>query len=137
MSPSRFPNAAFAAYVLTSQLIAVTNLAVPALAQTSYPALANDSIAQVAAETEHTFTLTNETSVDMLGFYASPQMATDWEENVLGDSAIRANGDRTIITLPSSRGCIYDFLAVFADGDKLEKYGINVCDLEVHTYYEN
>ncbi|MGD1952558.1 MAG: hypothetical protein ACFB14_23375 [Leptolyngbyaceae cyanobacterium] len=136
MSLSRFPNAAMAAYVLTGQLTAVTSLSVPALAQMSYPA-ANNSIAQVDAETEHTFTLTNETSVDMLGFYASPQMATDWEENVLGDSAIQANGDRTIITLPSSRGCIYDFLAVFADGDKLEKYGINVCDLEIHTYYEN
>ena len=136
MSPSRFPNAALAAYVLTGQLTAVTSLSVPALAQTSY-APTHNSIAQVDADTEHTFTLTNETSVDMLGFYASPQTATDWEENVLGDSAIRANGDRTIITLPSSRGCIYDFLAVFADGDKLEKYGINVCDLEIHTYYEN
>ena len=87
--------------------------------------------------TEQTFTLTNATSVDMLGFYASPQTATDWEENKLGDSAIQANGDSSVITLPSSRGCIYDFLAVFADGDKLEKYGINVCELETHTYYEN
>ena len=89
------------------------------------------------ANTEYTFTLTNDTSVDMLEFYASPQIATDWEENVLGDKTVQANGDWTVITLPGSRGCIYDFLAVFADGDTLEKYGINICELENHTYYEN
>ncbi|MEM9979199.1 MAG: hypothetical protein AAF808_16345, partial [Cyanobacteria bacterium P01_D01_bin.2] len=71
-----------------------------------------------------------------LEFYASPQAATDWEGNILGDNTIQANGDRTVITLPGNRGCLYDFLAVFADGDKLEKFGINVCELETHTYYE-
>ncbi|MEM1240622.1 MAG: hypothetical protein AAGI45_12340 [Cyanobacteria bacterium P01_H01_bin.26] len=90
-----------------------------------------------AAQTQHTFSLTNDTSVDMLEFYASPQAATDWEGNILGDNTIQANGDRTVITLPGNRGCLYDFLAVFADGDKLEKFGINVCELETHTYYEN
>ncbi|MDV3349581.1 hypothetical protein D0962_26510 [Leptolyngbyaceae cyanobacterium CCMR0082] len=86
---------------------------------------------------EYAFTLVNDTSVDMLEFYASPQVANDWEGDLLGNEAVRENGDWTIITLSGDRGCIYDFLAVFSDGDKLEKYGINVCDLETHTYYEN
>lgn len=90
-----------------------------------------------AEQAEYTFTLTNDTSVDMLEFYASPQTATDWESNILEDKTIRANGAWTTITLMGQRGCIYDFLAVFADGDKLEKYGIDVCELENHTYYEN
>lgn len=85
----------------------------------------------------YTFTLTNYTSVDMVEFYASPQTATDWEDNILGDKTIPANGDSTTITLTGGRGCLYDFLAVFADGDKLEKYGINMCELETHTYYDN
>ena len=86
---------------------------------------------------DYAFTLTNDTSVDMLEFYASPQTATDWEADILAGKIVQANGDWTIITLAGHRGCIYDFLAVFADGDKLEKYGINVCELETHTYYEN
>ena len=90
-----------------------------------------------ATQPQHTFSLTNDTSVDMLEFYASPQAATDWEGNILGTNTIQANGDRTTITLPGNRGCLYDFLAVFADGDKLEKFGIDVCELETRTYYEN
>ena len=90
-----------------------------------------------ASQGEYTFTLTNYTSVNMLEFYASPQTATDWESNILGDDTISANGDSTTITLTAGRGCLYDFLAVFADGDKLEKYGINMCELENHTYYDN
>lgn len=90
-----------------------------------------------ANRSDYVFTLTNDTSVDMLEFYASPQTATDWETNILGNKTVQGNGDWTIITLSSNRGCIYDFLAVFADGDKLDRYGINVCELENHTYYEN
>ncbi|MEM9266912.1 MAG: hypothetical protein AAGA46_15445 [Cyanobacteria bacterium P01_F01_bin.13] len=103
----------------------------------AFPEVATRWEDNVTAQAEYVFTLTNDTSVDMLEFYASPQTATDWETNILADKTIRANGDWTTITLPSSRGCLYDFLAVFADGDKLEKYGINVCELETHTYYEN
>lgn len=88
-------------------------------------------------QTDYTFTLTNDTSVNMVEFYASPQTASDWESNVLGDEIVRANGDWTTITLTGNRGCMYDFLAVFADGDKLEKYSIDVCELENHTYYDN
>lgn len=91
-----------------------------------------------AAETiNYTFTLTNNTSVDMLAFYASPQTAQDWEFNLLGNGTIGANGDSMAIALPDSRGCFYDFLAVFEDGDKIDKYGINVCELETHTYFED
>ena len=88
-------------------------------------------------QTDYTFTLTNETSVDMVEFYASPQTASDWEANVLANKTVGANGDWTTVTLSESRGCMYDFLAVFADGDKLEKFGINVCELENHIYYDN
>lgn len=90
-----------------------------------------------ASQSEYTFTLTNYTSVDMSEFYASPQTATDWESNILEDDTISSNGDSTTITLTGGRGCLYDFLAVFDDGDKLEKYGINICELENHTYYDN
>ncbi|MEA5466255.1 hypothetical protein [Leptothoe sp. PORK10 BA2] len=90
-----------------------------------------------ASQSEYTFTLTNYTSVDMLEFYASPQTATDWEDNILGDNTIPANGGSTTVTLTGGRGCLYDFLAVFADSDKLEKYGINMCELETHTYYDS
>lgn len=99
---------------------------------------ADSLIATSPADTvEHAFILTNETSVDMVEFYASPQTAVEWEADILANQTIRANGDWTTITLPGNRGCIYDFLAVFADGDKLERYGIDVCELETHTYYEN
>lgn len=100
-------------------------------------ALSTNLSPALAEASTHVFTLTNDTSVDMLEFYASPQTVADWEEDILDDKTIKADGDWTMITLSGNRGCIYDFLAVFADGDKLERYGINVCELETHTYYEN
>ncbi len=122
----------FARYVntLTGPLVLLAGLSIVK------PVLAEDTVTETP-QSEYTFTLTNDTSVDMLEFYASPQTATDWEANILGDKTVQAHGDWTIITLPGNRGCFYDFLAVFADGDQLEKYGINVCELKRHTYYEN
>ena len=101
------------------------------------PGLPRATTALRPAPMDYTFALTNETSVAMVEFYASPQTATDWEDNVLGQRGIQANGGSMTITLAANRGCLYDFLAVFADGDKLERYGIDVCELETHTYYEN
>ena len=98
---------------------------------------ATGSATKNIAQDRYSFTLTNETSVDILEFYASPQAAAGWETNILGNNIIRGNGDWTTVTLTSRRGCFYDFLAVFADGDKLEKYGVDVCELEAHTYYED
>ena len=110
------------------------------LDETPLLAVASTPVANSAVDVrvlEYVFTLTNDTSVDMLEFYASPQTATDWEADILAGKIVQAHGDWTVITLAGHRGCIYDFLAVFADGDKLEKYGINVCELETHTYYES
>ena len=119
------------------QSVAIASLwAAPALASDIRPGPAVQPVT-VAERSDHVFTLTNDTSVDMLEFYASPQSATDWEVNMLEDKTVGANGDWTVITLSSDRGCLYDFLAVFADGDRLDKYGIDVCELETHTYYEN
>lgn len=101
------------------------------------PVSAEEAVFSLENGASYAFTLTNETSVNMLEFYASPQTANDWERNILGERTIQAHGDWQVITLAGTRGCVYDFLAVFADGDKLHKYGINVCELETHTYYEN
>ena len=30
----------------------------------------------------------------------------------------------------------FDIKGVFNDGDKVEDFGINLCDLEAHTFYE-
>ena len=124
------------------QSVAITglmSLSTPALAKDAalLPGWSAEGSESVTEQADHVFTLTNDTSVDMLEFYASPQAATDWESNILESKIIRANGDWTLITLPGNRGCVYDFLAVFADGDTLDRYGINVCELETHTYYEN
>lgn len=142
MSLSRFCPA-----VVSSIFLSLWAFSLPAQAQRAVVFLATDPFGTSSArtytsgkgdgQTDHTFALTNDTSVDMVEFYASPQTASDWEANVLADKTVDAHGGWTTVTLSGSRGCMYDFLAVFADGDKLEKFGINVCALENHTYYDN
>ena len=150
MSLIRFPQSVANSGVFTYTIAMVLGLSPGAIAndvsvghwpgETSLVSVASTPIADSAVDDpgiEYIFTLTNDTSVDMLEFYASPQTATDWESDILAGKIVQANGDWTMVTLAGHRGCIYDFLAVFADGDKLEKYGINVCELETHTYYES
>lgn len=80
------------------------------------------------------FRLLNKTSVTLTAFYASPTGVDDWEEDILGEDVI-SPGDATRININDRREtCLYDFKAVFSDGDKVEKYKVDICDLDGETY---
>jgi hypothetical protein len=47
-------------------------------------------------------------------------------------------GQSTNVTIPDGRKvCIYDVKAVFDDGDTLEDYKINICELGRYTFTES
>ena len=46
-------------------------------------------------------------------------------------------GSSVMINIDDGSGyCVFDFKAVFEDGEELEKYGNNVCELAVFNYTE-
>ncbi|NCS24138.1 MAG: hypothetical protein GPI96_06310 [Microcystis aeruginosa BS13-02] len=91
------------------------------------------STSKVLAE-DITFTLENKTKVNMTEFYASPSGVKSWENDILGDDVL-GSGEQVEININDERTtCNYDFKAKFADGDVVEKYDVNICELAGGSY---
>lgn len=104
--------------------VAVAAFVVPAVLLNTAKAIAEDI----------RFTLVNDTSVNMTEFYAAPSGVDNWENDILGEDVLPAKR-RVLINLNDDRrDCDYDFRARFADGEVVEKFGINVCKLAGNTY---
>lgn len=71
----------------------------------------------------------NETSYDMVRFYGSNVGTDDWEEDILGRDILRAGQSVTINFDDGSGYCMFDFKAVFDDGDEVIARRKNVCEL--------
>lgn len=76
----------------------------------------------------------NATGVTMTHFYASNSGEDDWQEDILGQDVLRSGASVMINIDDGSGACIYDFKARFADGDELERYRINVCQITEYRY---
>lgn len=78
--------------------------------------------------------INNKTSYDIIEFYASHRDAKSWEEDILGRN-ILPSGRSVVINIDDGTGyCVFDFRAVFSDGEVLEKFGNNVCELAEFNY---
>lgn len=77
------------------------------------------------------FRLANQSSYDIVEFYASPSDVGNWEQDILGDD-ILPSGDTVQVTIADGREqCEYDLRFVFEDGDTTE----DTADLcEIGTY---
>ena len=71
----------------------------------------------------------NETSFDIVRFYGSNVGTDSWEEDILGRDILRAGRSVTINFDDGSGYCIFDFKAVFDDGDEVVKERVNVCKI--------
>ncbi|NJC41607.1 hypothetical protein GGQ87_001865 [Brevundimonas alba] len=79
----------------------------------------------------------NQTGVTMTHFYASNSGQDNWEEDILG-SEVLPSGRSIRINIDDGTGaCVYDFRARFVDGDVLNRYRINVCEITEYRYTAN
>ena len=80
--------------------------------------------------------INNVSSYDIVEFYASNTGTQDWQEDILGEN-ILPSGSSAMVNIDDGTGyCIYDFKVIFEDGDELERFGNNVCELDTFTYYD-
>lgn len=78
--------------------------------------------------------INNETSYDIVRFYASNTGTNSWQEDILGDD-ILPSGYSVVINIDDGTGyCKYDFLAVFDDGDQVTAANKNVCELAEFSF---
>ncbi|MGU3540554.1 hypothetical protein [Methylobacterium sp. A54F] len=78
--------------------------------------------------------IVNETGMAIKHFYASTSGNNEWEEDILGRDVIQ-DGETFDIDIDDGSGkCVYDFKAVFENGQSLVRNRINVCQISTFTY---
>ena len=87
-----------------------------------------------ADENKH-MTVINETQHVMVEFHASRIGTSEWEEDILGVDVL-AVGESADVDFGANDECMYDVLGVFDDGDRVEKYRVNVCETEAFHFTE-
>lgn len=112
---------------LRTRAIATTLLALPLVAITAKSALAE----------EMRFTLNNATSHTLVEFYASPSNVDNWEEDILGSDVLPAGESATVTIADSRSECEYDIKGVFDDGESVEHFQVNLCNLNGGVYRFN
>jgi ABC-type glycerol-3-phosphate transport system substrate-binding protein len=78
----------------------------------------------------------NETSHTMVSFYASNTARNSWEEDILGREELGPGQDVNINIDDGSGHCLFDFKAVFDNGQVLIRHNINVCETSSYRYTE-
>ncbi len=80
--------------------------------------------------------MVNATSYTIERMYGSNVGARSWQEDVLGESVLRPGNSVVVNWDDGSCYCEFDFRAVFTDGDKAEKRGVDVCRQTTFRFVE-
>ena len=91
----------------------------------------------IALADDISFTLYNQTSVTLQELYISPSNIDDWEEDILGNDVWPAGEQGTVTIADGRQTCIYDILGIFVDGDEVDDYQVNLCELESYSFTES
>lgn len=92
------------------------------------------SVPALADNLDRKLEVINQTGFTIVAFYGSHTDAGTWEENIFGGEVL-ASGQSVVVNFDDGTGyCVFDIRAEFDDGDVLEEYGVNVCELETFTY---
>jgi hypothetical protein len=92
----------------------------------SAPAQAEDRRVRIINATHHT----------IVRFYASNSSTTQWGRDHLGE-AVLPSGQAHVFDFDDGSGaCLFDFKAVFDDGDELTRSQVNVCQITEYRYTE-
>lgn len=78
--------------------------------------------------------LINNTGFTIVEFYGSNTGSNSWEEDILGPDVL-PSGSSVMINFDDASGyCMFDFRAVFDDGDVLDRGDVNICEIATFTY---
>lgn len=80
------------------------------------------------------FTLINKTQVDMTAFHVSHSGTNQWEENLFAGDYLPSGHEVTVTIADGRTTCTYDIRAEFRDGDTVEEYDVDICELGSYTF---
>jgi hypothetical protein len=91
---------------------------------TAVPALAYD----------RRVTIINNTGYTIVNFFGSNTGTNSWQEDILGRDVL-PSGSAVEINFNDNTGyCMFDFLAIFDDGEQLIRERVNICEISTFTY---
>lgn len=112
--------------ILKKLTISVMTALVALIGLAAAPATAQDRNVQIINETQHT----------IVQFYASNIGRDTWEEDILGQDILPVGQSVNVNIDDGSGACLYDFKAVFDDGEELVRNRIDVCSISTYRYTE-
>lgn len=122
-------------HILTAATLGVALIGGAATAAPVAPKAAATTAAEPARQ-DRRVTIVNRTRYTIMEFYASNSGQTSWEEDILGSDVLEA-GHSVLINIDDGTGaCVFDFKAVFEDGDEAVKHRINVCEISTFNFTE-
>jgi hypothetical protein len=104
------------------------------LRNATFAALMGTILATPALALDRRVTIINETGFTMTNFYGSNTGSSSWEEDILGQDVLPSGSQVSINFNDQSGYCMFDFRAVFEDGDELIREKVNVCETSTFTY---
>jgi hypothetical protein len=81
----------------------------------------------LAQQNDPSFRVTNNASATLNEIYVSSSRDNSWGPDRLGDRALRPGGSY-VVRLPTGQ-CVNDIRVVFANGQAMERKGVNTCRL--------
>ncbi len=113
---------------------APTRFALPRFAFPAFAALLLASALPARAE-DRRVEIVNNTGYTITNFYGSNTGSNSWEEDILGKDLLPPGGSVVINFDDASGYCMFDFKAVFEDGDEIVDEKIDVCTIGTFTYH--
>lgn len=86
-----------------------------------------------------TLTLVNATDATLMELFISPVTSTTWERSFFDNETLEPEGRSTVVvpelvTPSGERICNYDIRGEFADGNFLEAYDVNLCEMTEYVF---
>lgn len=93
-------------------------------------------LAAPASAQDRNVLIINETQHAIVQFFASSIGVDDWQEDILGEDVLPVGQSVNINIDDGTEACLYDFKAVFDDGEELVRNRIDVCTIGTYRYTE-
>jgi hypothetical protein len=87
-----------------------------------------------AAALDRRVTIINNTGYTIVNFFGSNTGTSSWEEDILGNDVLPSGSSVQINFNDGTGYCMFDFLAIFDDGEQLIREGVNICEISTFTY---
>ncbi|MEH6633349.1 MAG: hypothetical protein V7776_21245 [Halopseudomonas aestusnigri] len=80
------------------------------------------------------FLLSNQSSSPIVAFHVSPVNSGEWESNLMEGGILDSGYEIGVLIADGMETCEYDIRAEFDDGDTLEDFDLDLCELGSYTF---